>query len=53
MGIVKKIIRISLLNNQMKRIALLKQLREFGLELAHKAHVPEIIPIWPWFKNLL
>lgn len=34
-----------------KRIALLKQLREFGLELAHKAHVPEIIPIWPWFKT--
>ena len=34
-----------------KRIELLKQLREFGLELAHKAHVPEIVPIWPWFKE--
>ena len=34
-----------------KRIELLKQLRKFGLELAHKAHVPEIIPIWPWFKE--
>ena len=34
-----------------KRIDLVKQLREFGLELAHKAHVPEIIPIWPWFKT--
>jgi hypothetical protein len=33
-----------------KRIKLLKQLREFGLELAHKTHVPEIIPIWPWYK---
>ena len=33
-----------------KRIELLKQLREFGLELAHKTHVPEIIPIWPWYK---
>ena len=34
-----------------KRIELLKQLREFGLELAHKAHVPDIISIWPWFKT--
>jgi len=34
-----------------KRIALLKDLRSFGLELAHKAHVPEIIEIWPWFKT--
>ena len=34
-----------------KRIALLKELRNFGLELAHKAHVPEIIPIWDWFKT--
>jgi hypothetical protein len=30
---------------------LLQSLREFGLELAHKAHVPEIIDIWPWFKE--
>ena len=34
-----------------KRIALLKELRNFGLELAHKSHIPEIIPIWPWFKT--
>ena len=34
-----------------KRIALLKDLRNFGLELAHKSHIPEIIPIWPWFKT--
>jgi len=33
------------------RIQLLKSLREYGLELAHKAHVPEIMPIWPWFKT--
>lgn len=34
-----------------QRIELLKELREYGLELAHKAHVPEIISIWPWFKT--
>tara|TARA_B100001079_G_scaffold27008_1_gene20595 strand:- start:48 stop:899 length:852 start_codon:yes stop_codon:yes gene_type:complete len=34
-----------------KRIALVTELRNFGLELAHKAHVPEIISIWPWFKT--
>ena len=33
------------------KIILLQKLREFGLELAHKAHVPEIIDIWPWFKE--
>ena len=33
------------------KIILLQKLREFGLELAHKAHVPEIIDIWPWFKQ--
>ena len=33
-----------------ERIALLEQLRTFGLELNLKAHVSQIIPIWPWFK---
>ena len=33
------------------KIALLEQLRTFDLELAHKAHIPEIIDIWPWFKE--
>lgn len=35
----------------LNRIKLLEDLRSFGLELAHKAHVPEIIDIWPWFKE--
>jgi hypothetical protein len=34
-----------------ERFALLELLRKFGLELAHKAHVPEIIDIWPRFKE--
>ena len=34
-----------------ERIALLEQLRTFGLELNLKAHVSQIIPIWPWFKK--
>ena len=34
-----------------ERIALLEQLRTFGLELNLKAHVSQIIPIWPWFKE--
>ena len=34
-----------------ERIALLEHLRTFGLELNQKVHVPEIIPIWPWFKE--
>ena len=34
-----------------ERIALLEQLRTFGLELNQKAHVPEIMPLWPWFKE--
>ena len=34
-----------------ERIALLEQLRTFGLELNQKAHVPQIIPVWPWFKE--
>ena len=34
-----------------ERFALLEMLRTFGLELAHKAHVPEIIDIWPRFKE--
>jgi len=34
-----------------ERFALLELLRKFGLELALKAHVPEIIDIWPRFKE--
>ena len=34
-----------------ERIALLEHLRTFGLELNQKAHLPEIIPVWPWFKE--
>ena len=34
-----------------ERFALLELLRKFGLELATKAHVPEIIDIWPRFKE--
>ena len=34
-----------------ERIALLEHLRTFGLELNHKVHVPEIIPVWSWFKE--
>ncbi len=34
-----------------ERFALLELLRKFGLELAQKAHVPEIIDIWPRFKE--
>ena len=34
-----------------ERIALLEQLRTFGLELNQKAHVPQIISVWPWFKE--
>ena len=34
-----------------ERIALLEHLRTFGLELNHKVHVPEIIAVWPWFKE--
>ena len=34
-----------------ERIALLEHLRTFGLELNQKVHVPEIIPVWPWFKE--
>ena len=34
-----------------ERIALLEQLRTFGLELNHKVHVPDIIEQWPWFKE--
>ena len=34
-----------------ERIALLEHLRTFGLELNLKAHVSQIIPIWPWFKE--
>jgi len=34
-----------------ERIALLEHLRTFGLELNHKVHIPEIIPVWPWFKE--
>jgi len=34
-----------------ERIALLEELRTFGFELAHKAHIPEINSIWPWFKE--
>jgi len=34
-----------------ERIALLEHLRTFGLELNHKAHVSDIINIWPWFKE--
>lgn len=38
-------------NSFVQRIKLLEALRSFGLELAFKAHVPEIIEIWPWFKT--
>ena len=38
-------------NSFVQRIKLLEDLRKFGLELAYKAHVPEIIEIWPWFKT--
>ena len=34
-----------------ERFALLELLRKFGLELALKVHVPEIIDIWPRFKE--
>ena len=34
-----------------ERIELLEKLRTFGMELNHKAHVPDIINIWPWFKE--
>ena len=34
-----------------ERVALLEHLRTFGLELNHKVHVPEIMPVWPWFKE--
>ena len=34
-----------------ERIALLEHLRTFGLELNQKAHIPEIVPVWPWFKE--
>ena len=34
-----------------ERIELLEKLRTFGIELNHKAHVPDIINIWPWFKE--
>ena len=34
-----------------ERIALLEHLRTFGLELNQKAHLPEIIPVWSWFKE--
>ena len=34
-----------------ERFALLESLRKFDLELALKAHVPEIIGIWPRFKE--
>ena len=34
-----------------ERFELLEMLRIFGLELALKAHVPEIICIWPRFKE--
>jgi len=34
-----------------ERFALLELLRKFGLVLAHKTHVPEIIDIWPRFKE--
>jgi hypothetical protein len=34
-----------------ERIALLEQLRTFGLELNQKAHVPQIMPVWSWFKK--
>ena len=34
-----------------ERFELLEMLRTFGLELAHKTHVPEIIDIWPRFKE--
>ena len=37
--------------NDKERIALLEHLRTFGLELNQKAHVPEIMDVWPWFKN--
>ena len=34
-----------------ERFALLELLRKFGLELAHKTHVPEIMKVWPRFKE--
>ena len=34
-----------------ERIALLEHLRTFGLEINQKAHLPEIVPVWPWFKE--
>ena len=34
-----------------ERIELLERLRTFGLELNQKAHIQEIMPIWPWFKE--
>ena len=34
-----------------ERIELLEKLRTFGIELNHKAHVPDIINVWPWFKE--
>ena len=44
-------VRKFLNKNYKERIALLEQLRSFGLELNHKVHVPEITNIWPWFKE--
>ena len=37
--------------NDKERIALLEHLRTFGLELNHKVHLPEVIDVWPWFKE--
>ena len=34
-----------------ERIELLEKLRTFGIELNHKVHVPDIINVWPWFKE--